>query len=216
MFSIYNPIAIGRALSDADPMFLLLLSFLALWSGPCLLMLLKLPLKVLRVIDVVVIASILFLIVFHIMPESVEHAGWIAVVAIFLGALWPAIYQFVSRSENCNLQRSLLSLASVGVITHTLLDGVALAENAYLGFAVILHRFPEGLGIWRVAESAFNRRWGIFALSMMMLSSGVGFLFGSQWMVYASDNFVGLFEGLMAGVLLHVVFHKSHVQSTHT
>src|SRR3989338_2954177 len=122
-------------------MFLLLLSFAALWSGPCLLMLLDLSPRVLRVIDVIVIASILFLIVFHIIPESIEHAGWIAIVAIFSGALWPVIYQFVSRSDSCSLQRSLLSLASVGMITHTLLDGVALAENAYLGFAVILHRF---------------------------------------------------------------------------
>ena len=197
-------------------MFLLLLSFAALWSGPCLLMLLDLSPRVLRVIDVIVIASILFLIVFHIIPESIEHAGWIAIVAIFSGALWPVIYQFVSRSDSCSLQRSLLSLASVGMITHTLLDGVALAENAYLGFAVILHRFPEGLGIWRVAESAFSRRWGMIALSVMMLSSGVGFFFGNYWLSHASDNFVGLFEGLMAGVLLHVVFHRSHVQRTHS
>src|SRR3989338_4337675 len=107
-------------------MFLLLLSFLALWSGPCFLMWLELSHRTLRWIDIVVIASILFLIVLHVIPESIEHAGWWAVVAIAIGALWPVIYKIVSHSNNCQLQRSLLSLASIGVITHTLLDGVAI------------------------------------------------------------------------------------------
>jgi hypothetical protein len=197
-------------------MFLLLLSFIALWSGPCFLMWLELSHRTLRWIDIAVIASILLLIVGHVIPESIEHAGLWAIAAIMLGALWPLVYQYFSHSDNCHLQRSLLSLASVGVITHTLLDGVAIADNAYLASAVVLHRLPEGLGIWRVATAAFNRTWGMIALCIMMLSTGIGFFFGAKWLSYAPDNFVGLFEGLMAGVLLHVVFHKSHVQSTHS
>lgn len=197
-------------------MFLLLLSFLALWTGPCFLMWLNPTSRMIRLVDILVIASILVLVVFHVMPESVEHAGWLAIVAICLGALWPIVYKYVSHSDNCQLQRSLLSLASVGVMTHTLMDGVALADDVYLGFAVILHRLPEGLGIWRVAQSAFSRYWGFVALGCMMLSTSIGFFFGTRWLAYASDNFVGVFEGLMAGVLLHVVFHKSHVQSTHS
>lgn len=194
-------------------MFLLLLSFMALWGGPCFLMWATLSPKTLRLIDVIVIGSILFLVVFHVVPESIEHAGWLAIFAITLGAVWPLIYKAVSHSHNCQLQRSLLSLASVGVITHTLLDGVAISDDAYLGFAVVLHRLPEGLGIWRVAESAFSKYWGFFALWVMMISTGIGFFFGSYWLAYAPDHLVGFFEGLMAGVLLHVVFHKSHVQS---
>jgi len=197
-------------------MFLLLLSFVALWSGPGLLMWLEVSRKTLRWIDIVVIASILLLIVSHVIPESIEHAGPWAVSAILLGALWPVFYQYASRSDNCQLQRSLLSLASVGVLTHTLLDGVAIADSAYLGWAVILHRLPEGLGIWRVATSAFNRNWGFAALGIMMLSTSIGFFFGARWLAFAPELWIGLFEGLMAGVLLHVVFHKSHVQNTHS
>ena len=197
-------------------MFLLFLSVLALWAGPCLLMLFQLSARVLRALDFVVIVSILFLIVFHIIPESIEHAGWIAIISIVLGALWPLFYQFMSRSENCSLQRSLLSLASVGLMTHTLFDGMAIARDAYLGSAVILHRLPEGLGIWRVAEFAFSKRWGLAALSVITFLTALGFFFGNQWLAQASDVWVGLFEGLMAGVLLHVVFHRSHVQRTHS
>lgn len=197
-------------------MFLLLLSFFALWSGPCFLMWMPLSLKTLRMIDIVVIASILLLVVLHVIPESIEHSGWWAIAAIALGALWPIIYKIASHSNNCQLQRSLLSLASVGVITHTLLDGVALADDGYLGFAVVLHRLPEGLGIWRIAQSTFSKYWGLVALSIMMVSTGIGFFFGTQWFVFAPESFVGLFEGLMAGVLLHVVFHRSHVQNTHS
>ena len=163
-------------------------------------------------VDRAVIVCVLFLVIFHVIPESIEQAGLISIAAIVLGALWPLLYKYLSRSKNCHLQRSLLSLASVGVITHTLLDGVALADNAYLGLAVILHRLPEGLGIWRLAQSAFSRNWGYLALGMLMLATACGYFFGSSWLAYASEGFVGLFEGLMAGVLLHVVFHKTHVQ----
>ena len=193
-------------------MFLLLLSFLALWSGPLLLMTTHPSHKAIIWIDRLVIACILLLVLFHVIPESIEQAGLIAIAAILLGALWPVIYQRISHSANCQLQRSLLSLASVGVLTHTILDGVALADDAYLGLAVVLHRLPEGLGIWRVAIAAFNRQWGFIALCVMMLSTACGYFFGSSWLAYASEGFVGLFEGLMAGVLLHVVFHKTHVQ----
>lgn len=193
-------------------MFLLLLSFIALWSGPLLLMNAHPSHQALVWIDRFVIICILLLVLLHVIPESIEQAGLIAIGAIVLGALWPIIYQRLSHSANCHLQRSLLSLASVGVLTHTILDGVALSDDTYLGIAVVLHRLPEGVGIWRVAQAAFNRSWGFIVLGIMMVSTACGYFFGSTWLAYASEGFVGLFEGLMAGVLLHVVFHQTHVK----
>ncbi|MES2503312.1 MAG: hypothetical protein V4534_00360 [Myxococcota bacterium] len=192
-------------------MFLLVLSFIALWCGPLLLMSTRPNHAAMVWIDRIVILCILLLVLFHIIPESIEQAGLVAFAAILLGALWPVIYQRASKSNNCHLQRSLLSLASVGVITHTFLDGVALADDAYIGMAVILHRLPEGMGLWRVAVTTFNRRWGFIALAIIMFSTACGYFFGTAWLAFASEGFVGLFEGLMAGVLLHVVFHKTHV-----
>ncbi len=193
-------------------MLLLLLSFVALWAGPVLLLNTKPSRQSLVWIDRVIIAFVLLVVAFHVIPESIEQAGLIAIAAIALGALWPLVYQRVSHSENCYLQRSLLSLASVGLVTHMLLDGAAIANDSMLAMAVIFHRFPEGVGIWRIADAVLGRRWGVLILCVMMLTTAIGFFFGTAWLADASEGFVGLFEGLMAGVLLHVVFHKTHVQ----
>ncbi|MBH1988671.1 MAG: hypothetical protein I8H75_02880 [Myxococcaceae bacterium] len=190
-------------------MILLLLSCAALCSGPAILAWIDHHHRAVRWVDYLVIASILPLVLFHIIPESIEHAHWMAAIGIGIGLGWPFLYQKLTHSRSCQLQRSLLSLASIGVLTHTFLDGVALADNAYLGAAVVLHRIPEGFGIWRIAEAAFSRTWGLAMLGVITLTTTLGYLFGTTWVLYASDGFIGIFEGLMAGVLLHVVFHQS-------
>ena len=196
-------------------MILLLLSYAALCSGPAILVWIDQHHRAVRWVDYLVIASILPLVVFHIIPESIEHASWMAGLGIVVGLGWPFLYQRITHSGSCELQRSLLSLASVGVLTHTFLDGVALADNAYLGAAVVLHRIPEGFGIWRIAEAAFSRTWGVIMLVVIILMTSLGYFLGASWIQFASDGFIGTFEGLMAGVLLHVVFHRSQHTARH-
>lgn len=193
-------------------MSLFLSSIIVLWIGPLLLTMFNPVNKILIWIDRLVIFFISFLVIFHVVPESIEQSGLIAIISILFGALWPLIYQIISNSKNCQLQRSLVTMASVGVFMHTLLDGVALTSNIHLGAAVVLHRLPEGICIWRIFQTKYDSVLAFIVLTVMTIVTTIGYFFGNSWLIYAPENIMGIFEGLMAGVLLHVVFHKKHFQ----
>ena len=193
-------------------MSLFLLSLIALWGGPLLLVVFNPTNKILSCIDKLVIFFISFLVIFHVIPKSIEQAGIIAIISIVFGALWPIVYQKISNSRNCQLQRFLITIALIGVFMHTLLDGMALTGNIHLGAAVVLHRLPEGICIWRIFHTKFNSVFAFAVLVIMTIITAAGFLFGNSWLTYAPENMMGVFEGLMAGVLLHVIVHKEHFE----
>ncbi len=207
---------------------LLLLSFCSLLIGPALFGFATRYHTLLRFLDAFVLCSIFSLVVFHILPESVVHGGMMAVSAAALGFIAPIfIGRFIDKGR-CNLHHSLISIASIGLIAHAILDGVALASThsisshqaTFLGLAVVLHRLPEGVGIWRIAQSNLGQKAGILTLAIVMLATSIGFFFGESWLTHSSEQALMTFEALMAGVLLHVVFHRHHLTQlgphTHT
>jgi zinc transporter ZupT len=177
----------------------------------------------LRFLDTFVLCSIFGLVAFHVLPESIAHGGVFAFVAAAIGLLGPMAFGRFYKKGNCHLHKSLLSVASLGLIAHAILDGMALAgsrpththQDAFLGFAVVLHRLPEGVGIWRVAQSNFGRNIGFASIAIILLSTLTGFFFGESLISYSSEQALMSFEALMAGVLLHVVFHRHHFDNLH-
>ncbi len=198
---------------------LLFLSFCSLLIGPALFRFATRFHAFLRFLDAFVLCSIFSLVIFHILPESIEHGGLMAVSAAVLGFIAPIfIGRFIDQGR-CNLHHSLISIASIGLIAHAILDGVALASThsissqqaTFLGLAVVLHRLPEGIGIWRITQSSLGQKAGILTLAIVMISTLVGFFFGESWLTHSSEQALMTFEALMAGVLLHVVFHRHHL-----
>jgi zinc transporter ZupT len=198
---------------------LLLLSFCSLLIGPALFGFATRFYTFLRFLDAFVLCSIFSLVVFHILPESIAHGGIVAIGAASLGFIAPIfIGRFIDKGR-CNLHHSLISIASIGLIAHAILDGIALASTqsisshqaTFLGIAVVLHRLPEGIGIWRITQSSLGAKAGIFTLAIVMLATSLGFFFGESWITHTSEQALITFEALMAGVLMHVVFHRHHL-----
>lgn len=198
---------------------LLLLSFCSLLIGPALFGFATRFYTFIRFLDAFVLCSIFSLVVFHILPESIVHGGLMAISAAAIGFIAPIfIGRFIDKGR-CNLHHSLISIASIGLIAHAILDGIALASThsisshqaTFLGLAVVLHRLPEGVGIWRITQSSLGTKAGIFSLAIVMLATSMGFFFGESWITHTSEQALMTFEALMAGVLLHVVFHRHHL-----
>lgn len=197
---------------------LLLLSFATLFVGPLMLQLAVRNKETIRFIDAFVLCSILGIVIFHILPESLHHGGFFAVAAAAIGFFGPVIAGRFLKRGNCHLHHSLLSLASLGLLAHAVLDGMALYTASYdytganfvLGLAVILHRLPEGMGIWRLMHTS-SKVWPSLALALVAITTAIGFYFGESIVVYSDEQTLALFEGLMAGVLLHVIFHRHHL-----
>lgn len=191
---------------------LLLLSFAALFLGPLVLHLAVRSKHTVFFVDAFVLCSVIGIVLFHVLPESIAHGGVLAVLAALTGLFAPTVFGKLFKNGNCHIHHTLLSLASVGLLSHAILDGMALSgSNFFLAFAVVLHRIPEGMGIWRLMGSRAGKRWALVALLVVAGATSAGFFFGESIVVYLDEHALSLFEGLMAGVLLHIIFHRHHL-----
>ena len=174
----------------------------------------------LHFIDAFILCSVLGIVLFHVLPESLIHGGLFALIAASFGLLSPTVATRFMRGGDCHIHRSLLSLASVGLLAHAMLDGMALSganhkesgANFVLAIAVVLHRLPEGVGIWRLVTPRVGKFWALSVLLLVACATSAGFFFGESIFVYSSEQTLAAFEGLMAGVLLHVIFHRHHFE----
>lgn len=190
----------------------LFLSMATLFAGPAVLHFAIRRKATIHFIDAFVICSVLGIVLFHVLPESLSHGGNFAILAACVGLFAPIVMGRFIRNGNCHIHHTLLSLASVGLLSHAVLDGMVLSgANQLLAFAVILHRLPEGMGIWRLMAGSVGKVWALFVLFLLAFSTTAGFYFGESIIVYSDEQTLAVFEGLMAGVLLHVIFHRRHL-----
>jgi len=72
-----------------------------------------------------------------------------------------------------------------------------------LAVAVILHRFPVGLGVWRLSDSLYGKKEGFLSLAAIALTTLLGFLVGAVPGL-ESKAWLGLFQAFLAGTMLHL------------
>ncbi len=195
---------------------LLILSFCSLFAGPILLQLATKKNFSLKFLDAFVLFSVVGLISFHVLPESYEEVGLLALLFALVGFLGPILYEKAQKEKDCRVHKSLVSVAFLGLIAHSALDGFALFNSGslkhatgkiMLGLAVVLHRIPEGVAIWRFTMKQGNKNFAIATVLTVTGATLAGFFFGSQFISHASEDVLMLFQALMAGALLHIIFH---------
>lgn len=198
----------------------LALSILALILGPLLYRLVRRREPMLLLLDGFIFVTIGGLILFYVLPESVEQGGWWAIFFALLGLLGPTLIEkgFHRAAHQTHLAALALGIAGVGL--HGLIDGTALAEQgpgvraggSLLPLAVILHRFPEGLTIWWLLRPSFGLRTAVATLSLVGLSTVAGFTIGPWMTGHLSGDAIAWFQAFLAGSLLHVIFHQPHLR----
>jgi len=197
---------------------LLLLSFASLLCGPLLFYGLKRYAFGPKFLDAFLLFSILGLVLFHVLPESLSEGGFAALVACLLGLFAPLLISKYFHQDHCEIPKSILSLAALGLLAHSVLDGLALSElgiqkshKVSLALAVIVHRLPEGVGIWRFAHSRYGMRPAIFTLALVSTATLFGYYFGANIVDMASETVLVSFQAFMAGTLLHIIFHGHEI-----
>lgn len=172
-------------------------------------------------LDGFVFVAITGLVVVHIVPESVELAGWIAVAAVALGAWLPTLIEHRLRSLASKVHTITLVLGLLAIAVHAFTDGLALATNPdghgeshMLPTAVLVHRLPVGLTVWFLLRPLYGLRVAVAVLLMMAAATSAGFFSGTAMIATLETRFWGLFQAVVAGSLLHVVLHRSYPVST--
>ncbi len=217
----------------------LILSILALVIGVSIYPVIKNRTSLLSFFDAFVLIAIPGLTLLHLIPHSIENTGLAGWIAVCLGFGIPGIIhhlQHHSHDEDkheeheeaphsdAHLHRHkphalLILIVFLGVMIHTILDGIGLsmtsgsneALNAHgqlLALGVLFHRLPIGifLGLIMVPMIGFAKTLGV----AIAFSAGtcIGFILGHFALPHAGISLLYLFQGLIAGTLLHIIFHN--------
>lgn len=169
-----------------------------------------------RLLDSVVVLSVGALVVLHILPETFEHIGWIAVVPMLVGLLGPTLVERALASLERQAKVALVLLIVAGLGVHALMDGIALvlpiehegAAAISLPVAVVLHRIPVSLLIWWLLRPAYGTWAASGALLVEGLGAVVGFFAASSLVEHMDTPLVAAVQAFVAGSMLHVVVDR--------
>ena len=188
-------------------MFALTATLLTLLLGPLLFRLARPLPALLPILDGFIFVGIGGLMLLDILPHSVEVAGFLALAVAALGFFGPTLAERLWHRVGERAHAAALMVALVGILTHSFIDGMALVEGASLSLAVILHRVPVALALWSLIRPGYGTLIASTVLTLMGLSTIGGYFLGHTLADLATRPALGLFEALVAGSLLHVVFH---------
>ena len=196
------------------------LGFLALCAGPLMVYLLRANAWSTVALDSFCLITISGFALLHLLPESAEQAGWLVLPLALLGFVLPSIAERTLHHGDAGVRKTVLLLAVFGIAAHAILDGLFLeaggraheghehaGTHELTAWAVILHRIPEGLGIWWIVPRTLGTRAAVWITATSVLATLFGYFLGGQVLTEDSQNALALLQSLLVGSLLHVVLH---------
>lgn len=201
----------------------LLLSFLALALGPLLVLLARRHAWSTVLVDSFCVVTISGFALLHLLPECVEHAGWLVLPLALVGFLAPTLAERGLRRDSRSMRGIVLALALLGMFAHDTLDGVFLHGAAHdhgahaghghahahdvTAWAVILHRIPEGIGIWWIVPRTLGTLAAVLVSGVVVAGTLLGFFLAHPLLDSGGSQALAVLQALLTGSLLHVVFH---------
>jgi hypothetical protein len=199
---------------------LLVLSILVLFAGPLLYQWLQRGGLVARTLDQVVVAVLVGVVFLLLVPESIEHLGWWALLLIFAGYLVPGILERAVKSAAVTFHMASLAAALLGLILHALLDGAGLAGSEHmagssLALAIVLHRLGVGLIVWLLVQPLYGRRGALSVLLLVAAATVAGYFLSNQVLPLAGAESFQVVQALIIGAIVHSLLHRGHGEKTH-
>ena len=196
----------------------LALGFLALCAGPLMVWLLRSHAWSTVVLDSFCLITISGFALLHLLPESVEQAGWLVLPLALLGFVLPSVAERTLHHGHPGMRRTVIGLAILGIAAHATLDGLFLNVGGgpvdghnhgheLTAWAVILHRIPEGLGIWWIVPRTLGVLPAVLITVASIAATLFGYFLGGSMLTDDSQNALALLQSLLVGSLLHVVLH---------
>jgi len=212
----------------------LALSILALIAGPFVYAIGRRQPDFREVLDGFVFITIAGIVCVFIIPGAIDSGGLIAIACLLLGLGFPvAVERFFERSMH-RAHVFILILASLGLVVHATVDGVALLPAAsngieiaarddglfgslfdnQLALGVILHRLPVGMAIWWSVRSSFGTVPAVATFVVISAATILAYALGRPVLDLAGAQGIAWFQAFVAGSLVHVVaFGVSHDHS---
>ncbi|QIR13109.1 metal transporter [Shewanella aestuarii] len=171
-------------------------------------------------LDGFIFVSLGGLVLIHILPELLEHGGFVTLLFVVLGLWGPTASEKVFHRYSEITHNITLGLGILGLLLHTITDGGAMVlaqqqdNSPLLALGVILHRLPVGLAIWWLLKPQVGTRWSSIVLVAMMALTAVGYFAGEQLIHQLSIENTVYLQAFVTGSILHVVLHQPHGDHT--
>lgn len=199
---------------------MLLLSIISLFIGPLLYQWLRRGGFIAKAFDSLIIAALVVLMAFLLIPESWAQLGYWSVALILSGYLVPGLLEKLIKKAAHTFHLVSLVLALVGLALHAMLDGAVLtvasgAANSNLSLAIVLHRFGVGMMLWMMVQPAFGKRIAYAVLGFVAFATVGGFLLSEIMLGLEGDYLISVIQALIIGMIVHSLIHRGHGVSHH-
>jgi hypothetical protein len=198
----------------------LYLSLLALFAGPLLYLWLLRGGLVARTFEQLVVAVLVLVVGFLLVPEVLGGLGMIALLLIAAGYLVPGLLEKAITGAAKTFHLISLFLALAGLALHAMLDGAGLAGSEFgahqnLAIAIVMHRLGVGLVLWLIVQPAFGRTAAFLVLTGVCMVTVLGFHLSETVLPLAGDDAVLVLQALIVGTIVHSLVHREHVGHRH-
>jgi hypothetical protein len=181
------------------------ISILALFVGPVIYNSVRAQ-RAVAALDAFALVAVAGIVFVHILPQSIELAGWMVLPVAALGMFGPGLLCGTRLFHGRESRVVALPLALLAIGLHALLDGIALASGREeLAMAVVIHRVPDGLGIWWIVRPLYGQAAALGLVAGVAVFTVLGFFFGESLLAAAPGEALALAQALLAGSLLHVI-----------
>ena len=173
-----------------------------------------------KAFDSLIIAVLMLLMAFFLIPESWVALGYISIALILAGYLAPGLLEHLIKKAAHTLHMVSLLLALAGLALHAMLDGAALNTGgnviaSNLSLAIVIHRFGVGMMIWMMVQPLFGRRMAFGVLGFAALATVGGYLLSEKVLGLEGGYAMPVIQALIIGMIVHSLVHRSHGASHH-
>ena len=197
---------------------LLALSIAALIAGPAVYTIGRRNRIARQILDGFIFITIAGIVTVNIIPEALAGGGNLAVLFLVLGIAFPVVLERGLHDSFHAAHGLVLALAALGLVIHSILDGIALLPTGSrdLALAVVLHRVPIGMAIWWSLRPNLGLRAALAAFAMIIGASAATSSLGAPMVELAEATSIAWLQAFISGSLIHIVaFGVSHDHDKH-
>jgi len=193
----------------------LLLSIILLFIGPLLYQWLREGGLAARMLDSLIVAVLIVLMAFLLIPETWSELGYWSIALILTGYLVPGLLEKLIKQAAHTFHIVSLLLALSGLAAHAILDGAALTLSqggftSSLSLVIVLHRFGVGMMLWMMVQPVFGKHAAFAVLGFVSLATIAGYLLPEQVLGLEGDYTFSIIQALIIGTIVHSLIHRSH------
>ena len=179
--------------------------------------------KLNQFLDGLTYITIVILVCAEILPDALKEGGLIVLAFLALGFFLPGFLEKSFHKINKETHLTFLVLVIFGLSLHSFLDGVSLNQSetshhdhgSSMIFAILAHRLPVSLLIWRLCIGQHSLRLAIFALTILLSSTVAGFLVSNSFLLGIDAKTTAFIQSLVVGSLFHAIIHNPHDEHSH-